>query len=412
MADALDAPGPPVHADRARRRRPAHLRSSAASSTTAFTAGRPDATAVEILADPQVAIVSLTITEAGLRRRRRDDTTFDLLAAASSDAATRARPRSRSSAATTCQATATRHGRHARRGRAGGTQRSPTGSRRRARSPTRWSTGSPRSPPTTIGRGSRERTGSTTAGRSSPSRSASGSSRTPSPAGDRAWEDAGAAVHRRRPRVGAVQAADAQRRPLEHGVPVRAGRAHVTSTRRWPLPEVRRLPRRPAPARGGPVAAPDPGPPAARTTSHGAATASPTPGCATRSPGCASTAPRSSRRSSCRPSTTSSTTTDRCAQPRSRLPAGRATSASSPVRRAGASTRRGPASRATRPPRPLDDPRPFLELDGVFTARCRDSARFRRRVRRRLVAHRGRRPARGDGPSWRYARPATRRRRR
>ena len=47
----------------------------------AFTAGRPDAT-VEILADPQVAIVSMTITEAGYGATDRDDTAFHLIAAA------------------------------------------------------------------------------------------------------------------------------------------------------------------------------------------------------------------------------------------------------------------------------------------------------------------------------------------
>ena len=47
----------------------------------AFTAGRPDAT-VEVLADPQVAIVSMTITEAGYGATDRDDTAFHLIAAA------------------------------------------------------------------------------------------------------------------------------------------------------------------------------------------------------------------------------------------------------------------------------------------------------------------------------------------
>ncbi len=47
----------------------------------AFTAGRLDAT-VELLADPQVTIASLTITEAGYAIADRDDTAFHLIAAA------------------------------------------------------------------------------------------------------------------------------------------------------------------------------------------------------------------------------------------------------------------------------------------------------------------------------------------
>ena len=47
----------------------------------AFTAGRPGA-AIGILADQRVAIVSLTITEAGYAVADRDDTAFDLIAAA------------------------------------------------------------------------------------------------------------------------------------------------------------------------------------------------------------------------------------------------------------------------------------------------------------------------------------------
>jgi mannitol 2-dehydrogenase len=47
----------------------------------ALTAGHPDAT-VEILAGPQVAIVSMTITEAGYGATERDDTAFHLIAAA------------------------------------------------------------------------------------------------------------------------------------------------------------------------------------------------------------------------------------------------------------------------------------------------------------------------------------------
>jgi mannitol 2-dehydrogenase len=49
-----------------------------------LTAGRPDAT-VEILADPQVAIVSMTITEAGYGVTESDDTAFHLIAAALAD---------------------------------------------------------------------------------------------------------------------------------------------------------------------------------------------------------------------------------------------------------------------------------------------------------------------------------------
>ena len=93
-----------------------------------------------------------------------------------------------------------------------------TGSSARCASPTRWSTGSRRSPPTTTGASCASASASTTAGRSSASRSPSGCSRTPSPTGRPPYEDAGRAGRRRRRALRADEAAAAQRQPPGAGL--------------------------------------------------------------------------------------------------------------------------------------------------------------------------------------------------
>ena len=184
-------------------------------------------------------------------RIRRDPSsttpTFDVIAAALDDDATPATRRSRSSAATTCPATATppagatlaaasTPGRRAggdwiehhvhvpeldgRPHHAGDGRGRPRVAARRARH-RRPLAGRRRAVPP-VGRG----------GRASP------------PAGR--VGDVGVLVHRPRPRLGAVQAAAAQRRPLGIATCPRSP-ASRSSTRRWPLPEVRRLPRDAAP---------------------------------------------------------------------------------------------------------------------------------------------------------------------
>ena len=94
----------------------------------------------------------------------------------------------------------------------------------------------------------------------------------------------------------------------------------------------------------------------------------------TRSPGCASTAPPSSRRSSCRRSNITSQLADRSVTPPSPWPAGpvtlRSSRAISSLRTVGEPARR--IARAA-----LHDPTRFLELDAVFTAALRESEHFR-----------------------------------
>ena len=108
------------------------------------TAGRPDAT-IELLADPTVAIVSMTITEAGYSPDVTTGSTFDR---------PRPRPRttptdrwwrrSRSSAATTCPATATPPAEPCSARLTAVPTGWPPGSSRTAGSRTRWSTASRR----------------------------------------------------------------------------------------------------------------------------------------------------------------------------------------------------------------------------------------------------------------------------
>ena len=101
-------------------------------------------------------------------------------------------------------------------------------------------------------------------------------------------------VHRPHPRLGAVQAAHAQRRALVHGVPFGAGRHHVRprgdgDPGRSDVPRGAALPRGRCPHSSRSPAI------RARSTSPPCSSGSRTPACATRSRVCASTAARSSR---------------------------------------------------------------------------------------------------------------------
>ena len=181
---------------------------------------------------PAVAIVSLTITEAGYgdgrRRHVSAPTTFDVIAdGPRATARRRATPPLTIVSCDNLPATVTPPGGPRSPPPAGGARRSPTGPSVTARSRTRWSIASRRRPRTPTAPGSSTRSASM--------------DRWPVVAEPfRQWviEDEFAngrprvggrrrAVHRSRPRLGAVQAAPAQRRPLEHGLPRRARRHHV-----------------------------------------------------------------------------------------------------------------------------------------------------------------------------------------
>ena len=172
----------------------------------------------------------------------------------------RAIHRSRSSVATTSPATVTPPGGPPSSPPAVCSAHSPTGPTGTARSRTRWSIASPghlgRRPGVAPRRGRRP---GPLAGRrrAVPPMGHRGRVRQrPAALGGRRR-----AVHRSRPRLGALQAAVAQRRPLEHGLPRRAGRRHVRR-RGHGAPRGAPLPPPPPQRRGGPVARPDPGPPA------------------------------------------------------------------------------------------------------------------------------------------------------
>ncbi len=164
------------------------------------------------LADPATEIVSLTITEGGYAisdvtghfdpqapggrgrpaaRARRRRASSGSSSRGWPDAGRRAPGRSRSSPATTCPATAHSLGRRSSLSRASSTPTSAHGSTPRCASRTRWSTGSPRRPPTKTAMRSKRDSGSRTAGRSSASRSSNGCSRTPSAATGRRSRESG-----------------------------------------------------------------------------------------------------------------------------------------------------------------------------------------------------------------------------
>ena len=196
------------------------------------------------------------------------------------------------------------------------------------------------------------------------------------------------AVQRRRPVVGALQAAHAQRHPLDHGLPVRAGRHHLrrrgdgrrrpcapTSSASSPTRRSRRCSRSPATP--------------ARSTPPRSSSASPTRACATRSPGCASTARPSSPPSSCRRSSTTSPAAGRSPVERWPWPGGPGTSgtvdagravptrtATRPAGRRGRDHRTGAVPRL----RPGCSPRPCATTSGSAP---------RSSPRTRLVADRG-----------------------
>ena len=227
------AAGPPVHPVERGAGEPPARGSSAASSTTGTGRDGP-VDAAELARRSRRGDRVADDHRGRLRRWRRqraasDADTFDVLAArASSDGANGRQRRSRSSAATTCPATATRHGgprsppRPAPERRARGLDRAalrvpeldgrphhPGHHRRRSR----------------VARSTRIGVDDRWPVVAEPFRQwviedefADGRPR---------WEDVGVLFTDRRPRLGAVQAAHAQRGPLVHGLPVRAGRRHL-----------------------------------------------------------------------------------------------------------------------------------------------------------------------------------------
>ena len=271
--DALDRPGPPVHAHRARGRPATTARSSAASSTTASTAGRrrrrrrdprrpagrdrvADDHRGRLRRDRLATTPRSTCIAAALERRR--DAGTPPLTILSCDNL----PGNGDAARPATLAAARRRER-----RAGRLDR-----RARARSRTRWSTGSRRRPPTTTGRGSRDEHGIV--------------DRWPVVAEPfRQWvvEDRFVAgrprvggrrrgVHRRRRRRGSCTSCACSTPATRHGLPVPRWPASRSSTRRWPrrrcaasssdllddeaIPSLHRDPRPPAGGLRGDGAAP------------------------------------------------------------------------------------------------------------------------------------------------------------
>ena len=365
----------------------------------AFTAGRPDAT-VEILADPQVAIVSMTITEAGYARgRARRHRVRPHRRRA------RAPPRRRQPAADDPQLRQParqrrrRAGRHARRGTTAGRRARRTGSRPRARSRTRWSTGSRRPPPTTTGRGSLASTASSIAGRSSPSRSASGSSRTASRTAGRAGKPSAPCSPTTSSRGSCTSSGCST--PRHSSMAYLCALAGITFVdEAMATPAVRGFLETPAPTRGDPVAAPDPRQPAGGLRDDGPAPvlehgrARPDRPAVHRRRVEVSDVPRADDRASAR-----RRRPDRV-RARSPSPAGRATSG--PWTRPSRRPTPPPALRAHLAAEARTEPARFLELDGVMTPSLREQQPVPVRVRGRLSGRGRPRPAGGDGG----ARPA------
>ena len=195
--------------------------------------------------------------------------------------------RSRSSAATTCRATGTSRA-TAVTARLRGARATTSSLGRDARAPfrTRWSTGSRRRRRDADRAWLRDEVrASTTGGPSSRNRSVSGCSKTRSPPGGPRFEDVGALFTRPRARLGAVQAADAERDALVHGVPLMALAGIVYVDEAMATPPMRRfLERFLSATRRSRRSAEIPGHPARGVRRRPCSSGSGTRACATRSP--------------------------------------------------------------------------------------------------------------------------------